>query len=384
MAQVLDSMDAIRSVDKSDALGILLRLPESCTDAVERARRLDLPSAVRIERGREIRYGRPKKIIVVGMGGSAIGGDLLRGWLTGDVAIPVEVCREYRIPAYADETTLVFAVSYSGNTEETVSAFLESVERGCMIVSITSGGLLERYSSSLGIPLIRLPQGMPPRYAIPYLFFPLAVVSERLGVVRGEEERDEVVSVLERVREEIRPEIPTAENISKKIARSLRGKVPAIYGFGAYAPVALRIKTQFNENSKVMSTYDRFPELNHNEIVGWEAPSKVTKLFSVVLIRDEAEPPPIKTRIEVTKGLIRAKAASIEEIWCRGKTTLEKMFSAIYIGDFSSFYLAVLNKVDPTPVTVIDRMKAELQRRTNTAEQLEKRFRSLSSRPRSP
>jgi glucose/mannose-6-phosphate isomerase len=377
-------MDAIRSVDKSDALGILLRLPESCTDAVERARRLDLPSAVRIERGREIRYGRPKKIIAVGMGGSAIGGDLLRGWLTGDVAIPIEVCREYRLPAYADENTLVFAVSYSGNTEETVSAFLESVERGCMVVSITSGGLLERYSSSLGVPLIRLPQGMPPRYAIPYLFFPLAVVSERLGVMRGKGERDEAVSVLEQIRDETKPESPTPGNISKKIARSLRGKVPVIYGFGAYAPVALRMKTQFNENSKVMSTYDRFPELNHNEIVGWEAPSKVTKLFSVVLIRDEAEPPPIKTRIEVTKELIMAKAANIQEIWCRGKTTLAKMFSAIYIGDFSSFYLAVLNGVDPTPVTVIDRMKAELQRRANTAEQLEKRFRSLSSRPRSP
>jgi len=380
MVSVLDNLNSIRKVDKSDALGILLKLPESCGEAVEATRRLDLPSTVRVSDRRVIHYRQPKKVLVVGMGGSAIGGDLLRCWLTGVVNVPIDVCRDYHIPAYTGQDTLVFAVSYSGNTEETVSSFLESVERGCAVISITSGGLLERYSNSLGIPLVKLPAGMPPRYAIPYLFFPLIVLSQKLGVIPGgDDEIKEAISVLGKVREEIKPENLTDKNISKKIALSLRGKVPAIYGFGAYTAVALRMKTQFNENSKTMSVFDRFPELDHNEIVGWEAPLEVTRRFSVILIRDEVEPPPIRTRIEVTEGLIRAKAAGVHEVWCRGKSTLAKMLSAIYIGDFASFYLAILNEVDPTPVSVIDRMKAELQRRTDTLKQLESRFRALNS-----
>jgi len=379
MVRIIDDMKAIGRVDKSDARGVLMGLPESCEDALDRARRLELPSTVRMSCGRVIRYRQPKKVLVVGMGGSAIGGDLFRCWLMGTAKMPIDVCRDYHVPSYVGEDTLVFAVSYSGNTEETISAFLESVERRCMIVSMTSGGILERYTRSLGIPLIKLPSGMPPRYAIPYLFFPLVPISQKIGAMGMEEETKEAISILKQIREEIRPENPTPRNVSKGLALSLKGKVPAVYGFGPYTAVALRMKAQFNENSKTMSTCDRFPELNHNEIVGWEAPSKMTKHFSVVLIRDEAEPPPIRTRIEVTKGLIQTKAAGVREIWCRGESSLAKIFSAIYIGDFASFYLAILNQVDPTPVTVIDRMKAELQRRTDTIEQLERRFRSLTS-----
>lgn len=375
---VLDDVDRIKKIDKEDMCDLQLRFPESCRDALRRARRLKIPRSI-VSKSLTIHYGRPGRVLVIGMGGSAIGGEVLRGWLSDVLPIPLEVSRDYHLPAYADDKTLVLVVSYSGDTEETLNSFLEALDRGCMIVAVSSGGHLEKFCRKFKIPFIKLPAGIPPRTAVPYLFFPLVVVLEKMRIVRiNQREIDETIAILRRVREEIRPERPSSRNVAKRLAMQVKDTIPVVYGFRHYGGVALRMKTQFNENSKVPAKCEVFPELDHNEIVGWEAPRKLTKGFSVILLRDRDEPPEIRARIDVTKKLaLNKKVSKVLELYGRGNSKLAKMLSAMYIGDFASIYLALLYGVDPTPVDMIAKMKREIEKRVGTQQQIERRIREL-------
>jgi glucose/mannose-6-phosphate isomerase len=187
---------------------------------------------------------------------------------------------------------------------------------------------------------------------------------------RGEIE--ETMSIIEEVDEENSPQIPTENNFSKKLALQLKDSVPVIYGFRQYGAIAHRLKTQFNENSKVPSRYEVFPELNHNEAVGWEATEDLTKIFSVILIRDQNEPKEIKNRIEATKKIALQKAGKIIEVQARGEGKLAKMFSILHLGDFTSVYLAILRGVDPVPVKTIDEVKMAMKKKYNAVEKVEK------------
>jgi glucose/mannose-6-phosphate isomerase len=368
MVTLLDQPGKVKKIDKSDMLGHLMKTPDYCRDAVKRARQAKVPEKVK-----------PKNIIIAGMGGSAIGGEILQDWLREELPIPVEVCKDYVLPAYANEDTLFFANSYSGNTEETLSAFVEAIRRRCLTMSITSGGHLLSFSKKLQVPHVMIPSQLPPRVAIPYLFFPSPVLLERMGVLSGkEEEIEEAVQILKRVGEENSPETPTENNTAKKLALELVETTPIIYGFRQYQAIARRLKTQFNENSKVPSKNDVFPELNHNETVGWEAPEALTKNYSILLIRDPDEPPEIKHRIEATKSLALHKAKKVLEIHARGKGKLAKMFSVLRVGDFTSVYLAILQKVDPTPVNIIDRIKVEMKKRFDVTEKLQAEIQKMT------
>jgi glucose/mannose-6-phosphate isomerase len=361
----LDDIQAIKSIDRMNMCEIQLRFPDNAEDAIRRAKTLHIPKSLKIGK-HIIHYHQPEKILVLGMGGSAIGGELLRGWLRKYSQIPIEVNHDYHLPAYADAHTLVFAVSYSGDTEETLSGFVEAVSRKCMLIGISSGGLLEKFCQSLRIPFLKLPSGMSPRIALPYLFFPLVLIVKKFGITPKMNEVKEALSVLRQLREEIKPEIPTSHNPSKQLASQLYGGIPIIYGFREYYGVAMRIKTQFNENAKIPAIYGVFPELNHNETVGWEGPKELTKLFNVILLRDPNEPPEIRTRIEAMKRLtLNRKAGKVLEIYPKGKTTLAKMLSTLYIGDFASIYLAILYGIDPTPVEIINKIKHELKKKIN-------------------
>jgi len=372
----LDDLLRIKRIDRSGICEVQERFPEDCEDAVERGKRLKMPRKLKIGEKLEIHYGRPDNIIVVGMGGSAIGGAVLKDWLRDAAPIPIEVCREYKLPAYANEKTLVFAQSYSGNTEEAISGFVEAVERECMLVAVSSGGVLQEFSERLEIPFVKLPEIIQPRCAFPYLFFPLLIALKKLGVVEPEGgEVEEAIKILREVRNEVKPESPTSRNFSKRLALDVKGSVPIIYGFGMYGGVAQRMKTQFNENSKIPSKCEVFPELDHNEIVGWTGPDSLTKNFTVILIRDKNEPSEIKARIDITKKLVlEKKAGNVIEIRARGRSKLARVLSLLYVGDFASVYLAILYGVDPTPVDVITRMKAELKKRTDVIERLRNRL----------
>lgn len=380
MASILDDLERIKSIDGDGMRNHLGRLPEFCEDAIERADKLEIPSLVKVSGGLSIQYTRPKKIVVAGMGGSAIVGSILKDWLRETLPIPIEVPRSYTLPAYADRDTLVFVVSYSGNTEEALRCFLEALERGCMIIATTSGGILQEYCQGIGVPLVRLPGGYPPRSALPYLLLPLATSLRKLGVLRSlDEEVEEAIAVLRKVGEEVKPDTLVSKNPAKRIALGLEAYIPLIIGSGFYESVALRMKTQFNENSKTPAKTEVFPELNHNMMVGWTERRDLTGKFSVILLRDHQEPAEIRERIEGTRSLVLDEsAARVLEIWSRGSGRLARMLSTLYVGDYASFYLAILYGVDPTPIPVIDELKRRLDK-VGMKRTLRKKFKKLTT-----
>jgi glucose/mannose-6-phosphate isomerase len=349
-AKILDDLREIKRIDKSNMLSFCVEAPKHYAKAAEMAKAV------------AISYPKPQTIIVAGMGGSAIGGELLKDWARDKITVPIEVCREYSLPAYANKNTLVFVVSYSGETEETLSAFLDAVKRRCMIVCISSGGTLSKFAEKLNIPHLRVPSGMAPRATLPYLFMPLPIFLEKIGLVSDViSEISETIKILKRVSDSNEPEKPFKDNFSKKLTSDICGTVPVVYGFGFYRSVAQRFKTQFNENSKFPAKWESFSELNHNEIVGWEAVKELAKDFSIILIRDETEPEAMRQRILTTKELIRKQSVKVFEIQSVGKSMLAKMSSVICIGDFTSVYLAIMRGIDPTPVKTIDLLKEKVK-----------------------
>lgn len=374
----LDKTEELKKIDKSNMLNLCVKTSEHCQDAIQRAKKIKIPNEVKVSKKITIKYKKPKNIIITGMGGSAIGGEILQDWLQDKLPIPIQICRDYTLPAYANRNTLVFAISYSGETAETLSAFIDAVHRKCMAITISSGGHLLSFSKKLQIPHVTIPNGRPPRAAIPYIFFPLPILLEKMDILSNTEKHiQETIRVLKKVSEENSPHIPTKKNISKALALELKETIPAIYGFGQFRAIAHRMKTQFNENSKLLSVYDVFPELNHNEAVGWEVSEDLAKKFSVILIRDHDEPPEIKHRIEMTKMLALHKAQKILEIYARGKGRLAKMFSVLLVGDFVSVFLAILRGVDPAPVKTIDLIKREMSRKFDVAGKLEGEIRKM-------
>ena len=361
MVTVLDNQEMINNIDRSNMLGDLVKTPDYCRDAINRAKQVNVSEKVK-----------PRNIVIVGMGGSAIGGEVLQDWLRDTLPIPIEVCRDYVLPAYVNKDTLVFANSYSGNTEETLTAFLAAIQRKCTILSVTSGGQLAAFCKKLLIPHVTIPSGLQPRVAIPYMFFPLPVLMEKLGILSNiEDELEEAITVLEVVAKANSATIPTKDNRAKQLATKILATIPVVYGFRQYNSIAHRLKAQYNENSKIQSKSDSFPELNHNETVGYEAPEALNKQHSVILIRDAQEPPEIRNRIETTTSLVFNRAKTVQEINTEGKRKLAKMFSVMCTGDYASVYLAILQNKDPTPVKIIDRVKSELAKKTRMKERFE-------------
>ena len=344
---ILDDAGAIRKLDKQNVLRALEELPEACRIAIRNANAL------------EIDYQKPERVIITGMGGSAIGGDLVRDWLKKDVLIPIEVYRGYELPVYANEKTLVIVVSYSGNTVETVSAFNDALKRKCMVVVITSGGELQELAKENEIPIVNLPAGFLPRFALPYLFLSQAVILEKVGLVGKGGEIDEAITLLEEMQKEIGVGTPLKNNLAKQLAERLVGKIPIVYGFGPFKGAAKRIRTEFHENAKVPAFWGFFPELSHNEILGWE--SDLSKNFFVIMIRDKkGETEEYIRRIDFTEGAIKKKA-DLFELEARGKSKIAKILSLTYVGGYASVYLALLNGVNPAETGLIDEMKEVLK-----------------------
>jgi glucose/mannose-6-phosphate isomerase len=365
-ASLLDDTSKIRKVDKSGMLAFCVDAAAHYREAVKTAEKLSL------------NYSNPENIIVEGMGGSAIGGELLKDWARDKAQMPIEVGRAYSLPAYVNEKTLVLVVSYSGETEESLSAFLDAVKRRCMVFCVSSGGSLLEFAEKLGVPYLRVPLGIPPRAALPYLFVPLLMSLERARVVSGVSgEISEATKLMAEISFENAPEKPVKDNSAKMLASGISGSVPVVYGFGVYRSVAQRFKQQFNENSKVPSKWEFFSELNHNEIVGWEKAGKLAECFSTIFIRDKAESDEIRSRIETTKTLLPSGSKRFE-VWSQGKSALARMLSTVCIGDFTSVYLAILRGVDPTPVETINVLK-EKMRQAGTKEKIKRELSKLTA-----
>lgn len=344
---MLDDMDKMKEIDKQGMLSILENFPEQIEEVVEE---LDI----------NLLPFQPEEIVVAGMGGSGIVGDILKSFLVNRITIPIYVNKDYSIPTFVNENTLFFAVSYSGNTEETISATKEAMKRGAKVIAISSDGELEKLCEEKGVVFIRAPEGYPPRGAIAFMFVPVLKLLSEMLIYDSDVAIIDTLSELKKLRDNIKADIPKKDNRAKQLAERIKGKIPIIYGHSIYNAVANRWHTQFNENAEVLSWYGALPEMNHNEVVGWMGDDN-SDLFIPILIRDNFESDRIDKRIEITKEIVFEKASNdIIEVFGKGDTQLARILYLIYFGDYVSIYLALLYSKDPSPVKIIDELKERL------------------------
>lgn len=346
----LDDSGFVLRNDPKEMYRLTVEFPDQVARAVEIARGASLPNW----------NAKPDLVLLTGLGGSASGGDFVRALFDEFGQVPFMVNRDYLLPRYAGGTTLVFACSYSGNTEETLSAYADAKRKGCSIICVTSGGKLAELAASDGFPLIRIPAGQPPRTALGWLLMPVVVACEQLGLLPAQD-MEALVQHLRNVVDEYRIEVPFETNPTKQLGQALFGALGTLYGVGFWQGlVANRWKCQINENSKAMVFANTFPELNHNEILGWVGAREqgVSRWVNVVL-EDGTESAKMKKRVEVTSNLIQDRA-EIHHVAATGKTLLEKMLALALFGDFVSLYLAALNDVDPENIDSINILKTEL------------------------
>ncbi|MDD4801835.1 MAG: bifunctional phosphoglucose/phosphomannose isomerase [Syntrophomonas sp.] len=301
-------------------------------------------------------------IVVTGLGGSAIGGDIIRTYALQKAQVPVIVNRDYDMPAFINSDSLVLAVSYSGNTEETLSAYQQANDKGSSVIAVTSGGKLADIADKDGWDVVKIPGGLAPRAATGYLFTPLALILEELGIIQGAvHDLQETAQVLKKLRQEIQPDIDWPQNQARVIAREIKNSLPVIWGSSARTETAaMRWKAQINENSKAPAYCNNFPELNHNEIVGFGMPKDLLSQMVIIILRDPQDHPQVQKRIEITRDVIRSQVKNIIEVQSRGESFLAKFYSLAYVGDYASFYLALEYGINPSPVEVIDFLKREL------------------------
>lgn len=339
----------IKEIDQDDMWGKLVAFPDHWRKAME----LSLEADWLIEKERI------RNICLSGMGGSAIGADLLRAYTHPSSRLPVFVNRSYEIPAWVGEETLFVACSYSGNTEETLSALELAKEAGAQVVAVTSGGALLVEASREGFGYVRIPGGMPPRAALAYSFVPLFRLFDYLGLVdEGEEALLETAEMLTS-QVELLSDVENSQALD--IARDIQDTLPIIYtGPGLMEPVGLRWRGQFEENSKILAYGNTIPEMNHNEIVGWEQIAHLTGRLSVLFLEDESDHPKVKQRMEIVRDLVDDLAVSVTRLKTNGKSRLARQFSLVQLGDWISIYLALIYRVDPTPIAKIDLLKSRL------------------------
>ena len=352
----LDTIDQLRALDTQDMYGNIWRLPEQMTDARKLAEKWPFDPA---------EFEGARNIVLAGMGGSAIGGDLVRSLWADSLAVPFVVCRNYRLPEFVDDETLVIVSSYSGNTEETLATLSDALSRKAMVVAATTGGRLAARAKEEGFPCLALPSGMQPRAAIGFATIPLLYLFEKLGFAREVDFAvSEMILTLKDRRKLFSSEVETDANPAKKIAAALHGRVPLIYGGPELTDaVAVRWRGQISENAKSVAFSNVFPEMNHNELVGW---SKVAAAYAdklaVVLLRDEEDNPRVKFRMDRFRDTVTSLGAPMFEVASFGSGRLARQFSLVQFGDFVSYYLALQNGVDPTPVAAIEDLKAALAR----------------------
>jgi glucose/mannose-6-phosphate isomerase len=302
-----------------------------------------------------------RDVAICGMGGSAIAADLVAGAYAERLRRPVAVVRGYGLPGWAGEDTLVVLSSYSGNTEETLTCGMDALDRGALVVAVTSGGKLRDFYGEQGVPVIPAPPGFQPRAAMMHLLVPLVVTLGRLGVIPDPAaDLDATRAACVAAAEAYGPDAPQAENPAKQLAAALRGTVPLVYGAESTAAVAYRWKCQLNENAKVPAFSAALPELDHNEIVGYEGMGRLGEQVAVVMLREARQHRQVERRFELTRELIEPGLRATYSVMGEGEGQLARVLDLALLGDFTSLYLACLLGVDPGPVDIIERLKDRL------------------------
>lgn len=338
-----------RNVDRDNMWSLLFRFPDQWREAM----------AICQTASWNLDRSRIRNVLFAGMGGSAIGADLIRAYSLNSSPVPVYVNRNYRLPSWVDEQTLVVACSFSGDTEETLSALDEAMERGAQVAAVTSGGKLLMKMSAEGRNYVKVPGGMPPRAALAYSFVPLFSLFSYLGFLKESDTVLEETAVL--LEEQARFLSDTESSRAMDLARQIQDTMPILYtGPDLLDPVGTRWCCQFEENAKILSYRNVVPEMNHNEIVGWEQVAHLTGRISVILLEDREDHPKVLQRMQIVREMVEEKAVHVARFNPTGNSRLARQFSLVQLGDWVSFYLAMLNGVDPTPITQIDLFKSRL------------------------
>jgi glucose/mannose-6-phosphate isomerase len=340
--------DAVAAVDSQNQFADVLAMPDQLRDAVWRVESANLEA-----------HDAPGGLVVAGMGGSAIGGLLARSVLGDRASRPIVLARGYALPAWTTPDTTVLCSSYSGNTEETLAVFEAAGALGARRIVATTGGKLAAAARADRVPVVPFPGGFQPRSAVAYSL----VVALEVAALCGAGERlhaevDVAADRAERLVAQWGPDAPE-ESLAKELARGLHGTIPQISGAGLTASIAYRWKTQINENAKTPCFAHDLPEVDHNEIEGWQGAQELGR-FSAVFLDDSDLHPRIRQRIELTRGLIAGHAAGTFRVDSIGETRMERLVSLVLLGDLVSLYLAVLRRIDPTPVQLLERLKSAL------------------------
>ncbi len=342
---MLDDLKLIHERDAQDALGIAEKQWQQLTQQYELG---SLAPTQPIER-----------VVFAGMGGSALGALIAQSWPAFNK--PFEVSRGYDIPAYVDSNTVLFASSYSGNTEETISALEQAEARQAGIIVITSGGKLAEIAAAKNYPLLLLPSGLQPRHAVLYSLKALLVATDSLELTFGA--ADHLASKAEFLKQAITnwiPTVPTNNNDAKQIALDVIGKSVVVYSGPKLWPAAYKWKISFNENAKQIAWANQYPEFNHNEFIGWtEQP--VDKPYAVIDLRSSFEHSQVLKRFDITERLLSGKRPDPVIVDAEGEDLLEQLLWTIALGDFVSIYTALLNGINPTPVALIEKFKKALE-----------------------
>lgn len=344
----LNDRAVVTELDPKGMLGLIEKFPAQCREAYGIAGQVEPPALERL----------PAVVALSGMGGSAAGGDFVKALFEAHGACPFVVVRDYHLPNYIGVGDVVFCASYSGNTEETLSVYEEAKRSGARIVAVTSGGKLKELATADGFTVYEVPGGQPPRSALGYMMIPVIVAAVKMKLV-GEQPIDEAISLLESCLAKWGPE--AADNPTKTLAAELHDALPIIYGLGTWQGyIANRWRCQINENAKHLAFTNSYPELNHNEIMGWVgAANQSVGKFAGVVLEDGTESVRMTTRARVTEGLV-ASNVKFTHVRALGDSLLERMLSLAFFGDFTSYYLARLNNVDPVDIGSIDTLKEEL------------------------
>jgi len=350
---LLDDADLRTRIDPKEMRELIASFPDHIEAADRAVENLFLPQAA----------GKNSSIMITGLGGSAIGGDLARAVTGNAIKLPLSINRDYDLPSFVNASTLVIACSYSGNTEETLSVYAQAKAAGADVVCITSGGLLAELAERDSFPVVQLSGGLPPRAALGYALTTLLGVLRAKGIIPDmSDDIKESVALLRTLREQYSYGTPAEVNPAKILAADLYKKIVVVYGSNAIMDAAAyRWRSQIAENAKNLAFHHVLPEMNHNELVGWLRPETALKDVGVVFLRDPEDHPQVRKRFDLTREVIEGKAGVVREIQSEGNSRLARILSIVYLGDFTSLYMAYLNRLDPTPVTVIDVFKNKLK-----------------------
>ncbi len=347
----LDDMDAMASIDTRQMLRLVGELPQQVRAAWQQVGSLVLPAA----------YSQLDQIVVAGMGGSAISGDLVAGLVSESCRVPIVVLRDYTLPAWVNERTLVIASSNSGNTEETLAVAEAAHTRQVPLLMLAGGGKLLELAARWQVPVVRFTYAAPPRAALGYPFVLLLGILFRLGFIPDPSaDLEDALQAIDEVSAESREDVLIADNGAKQMALRLFDRLPFVYGASFLTAAARRWKGQFNENADTLAGYEELPEADHNAVVGTRVATGVLSRSTVLILSSPLFHPRIQLRIELTAELLEKRRLRVEVIEGRGQTRLAHMLSLIHFGDYVSVYLALLNDIDPSEMTPIDFLKQRM------------------------